>query len=271
MTFEEWLGKDNEIGLSIMNRKYRRNNEDFDQWLDRVSGGDEELRQLIFEKKFLLGGRTMANRGVETHASYFNCYSHGFIEDDFTEIMEAAKNIGLTFKAQGGQGLSLSKLRPKGTPVGKDYASDGIIPFMKLYNEVTAATSQGGARKGALLMSLDIRHREAEEFIRLKSQSGIVEKANLSLEIDDEFMEAVENGTDIHEEREYSGHPVEYDIDAKALFDEICEMAWDWAEPGVLFTDRLRNYNLMQYDEEYQIETTNPCKPISARHSSNAA
>lgn len=113
MTFEEWLGKDNTIGQSIMERKYRRFGESFDEWLDRVSGGDQELRQLIFEKKILLGGRTMANRGIDGHASYFNCYSSGFVEDDFADIMDVAKNIGLTFKAQGGQGVSLSKLRPK--------------------------------------------------------------------------------------------------------------------------------------------------------------
>ncbi|WP_458459285.1 hypothetical protein [Pseudobutyrivibrio sp.] len=265
MTFEKWLGEDNEIGISIMNRKYRRNNESFDEWLYRVSGGDMELQRLIFEKKFLFGGRTMANRGIEGHASYFNCYSYGFVEDDFADIMEAAKKIGLTFKAQGGQGLSLSKLRPKGTPVGKDYASDGIIPFMKLYNEVTAATSQGGARKGALLMSLDVMHKEAPEFIKLKSQPGVVEKANLSLEIDDEFMQYVKdeyvNGQQIMvtEYRDYSGHEVKYQINPRQLFDDICETAWDWAEPGILFTDRLRNYNLMEYDDEYNIETTNPC------------
>lgn len=273
MTFEEWLGEDNAIGLDLMIKKYRRNCENFDQWLDRVSGGDEELRQLIFEKKLLLGGRTMANRGVETHASYFNCYSYGFVDDDFGAIMQCAKDIGMTFKAQGGQGLSLSKLRPKGAPVGKDYASDGIIPFMKLFNEVTAATSQGGARKGALLMSLDAWHKEAKDFITLKSQEGVVEKANLSLEIDDEFMEKV-LGCMEHEakgsmwgpalnskivKRDYSGHKVEYLVTPKDVFDALVDMSWDWADPGVLFTERLRNYNLMQFDDEYNVETVNPC------------
>lgn len=265
MDFKEWLGEDNQIGLDLMEKKYRRNGENFDSWLDRVSGGDEELRQLIFEKKLLLGGRTMANRGVETHASYFNCYSYGFVDDDFGAIMQCAKDIGMTFKAQGGQGLSLSKLRPKGAPVGKDYASDGIIPFMKLFNEVTAATSQGGARKGALLMSLDAWHKEAMDFINLKSQEGVVEKANLSLEIDDEFMLSVmkaydtgHRGTHL-QERNYSGHSVNYVVTPSDVFDALVDMSWDWADPGVLFTERLRNYNLMQFDDEYNVDTTNPC------------
>jgi ribonucleoside-diphosphate reductase alpha chain len=191
--------------------------------------------------------------------------------------MEYAKKIGLTFKAQGGQGLSLSKLRPKGTPIGKDYASDGIVPFMKLYNEVTAATSQGGARKGALLMSLDARHKEALDFIKIKSQEGVVEKANLSLEIDNEFMNAavdeIENGQNVflHENRDYSGHEVQYNVRRTEILHELAQNSWDWGDPAVLYTNRLRNYNLMQYDDEYQIETTNPCKPYTARHSSNTA
>lgn len=265
-TFEEWLGAENPLGMGILERKYRRRGESFKEFLDRLSGGDPELRELIKEKKFLLGGRTMANRGLDTSASYFNCYSYGFVPDDFAEIMEAAKKIGLTFKAQGGQGLSLSKLRPKGTPIGKDYASDGIVPFMKLYNEVTSATSQGGARKGALLMSLDAWHKEAMDFIKIKSQEGVVEKANLSLEIDDEFMKRVEH--DMQDDyiettsvitKNYSGHEVKYEVKPREVFHALAENSWDWADPGVLFTERLRNYNLMQYDDDYVIETTNPC------------
>jgi len=265
MTYEDWLGKDNEIGLSIMMRKYVRGNETFAEWLHRVSGGDGDLARLIFEKKLLFGGRTMANRGTDSHASYFNCYSRGFVEDDYRDIMQAAVDIGMTFKAQGGQGISLTKLRPKGAPIGKDYSSDGIVPFMKIYNEVTAGTSQGGARKGALLLSIDARHKEAETFIRIKSQEGLIEKANLSLEIDDEFMEAVqrfyETGETVilHEKRNYSGHIVEYDVVPIEVFKALVDNCYDWADPAALFVNRLRNYNLMQYDDDYVIETVNPC------------
>lgn len=265
MDFDQWLGKDNEIGRSIMERKYRRFGENWDAWLNRVSGGNEAVAKLIEEKKFLFGGRTMANRGIDEETSYFNCYSKGFVEDDFGEIMSVAKDLGLTFKAQGGQGLSLSKLRPKGTPVGKSYASDGIVPFMKLFNEVTAATSQGGARKGALMISIDARHKEAETFIRIKNQEGVVEKANLSLEIDDEFMgiidEWMKTGSRrlIHEVREYSGHTVEYDVDPVAIFEALADNGYDWGDPAVLYVNRFRNYNLMQHVDDYQIETCNPC------------
>ena len=265
MTVNEWLGKNNTIGLDIWKNKYQWNNETFDEWLDRVSGGDNELKELIAERKIMLGGRTLANRETDNKASFFNCYSSGYVEDDYNNIMETAKNIGLTFKAQGGQGISLTKLRPKGAPIGKEYTSDGIVPFMKIFNEVTAGTSQGGARKGALMLSIDARHKEAETFIRIKSQEGLIEKANLSLEIDDTFMNAVkkyyETGEIItlHEKRNYSGHIVEYDVVPIEIFKALVDNCYDWADPAALFVNRFRNYNLMEFDDDYQIETSNPC------------
>lgn len=134
MTVKDWLGENNQLGQDIWQRKYRHNNESFEEWLDRVSAGDNELRKLIIEKKFLMGGRTLANRGLNNTGSLFNCYSRGYIEDDYYDIMDAAKDIGITFKAQGGQGISLTKLRPKGTPIKSEYYSDGIVPFMKIFN-----------------------------------------------------------------------------------------------------------------------------------------
>ncbi len=265
VTVEQWLGKDNKIGIDIWHKKYQYNNENFEEWLDRVSAGDQELRKLIVEKKFLMGGRTLANRGTDSTGSLFNCYSRGYVEDDYSDIMDAAKDIGVTFKAQGGQGISLTKLRPKGTPIKKEYFSDGIVPFMKIFNEVTDGTSQGGARKGALMLSIDARHKEAETFIKIKSKDGEIEKANLSLEIDDEFMRAVEKYYDVgdvvvlHEKRNYAGHEVEYDVTPINIFNMLVDNCYDWADPACLFVNRFRNYNLMQYDDEYEIETCNPC------------
>ena len=265
MTVKDWLGENNQLGQDIWQRKYRHNNESFEEWLDRVSAGDNELRKLIIEKKFLMGGRTLANRGLNNTGSLFNCYSRGYIEDDYYDIMDAAKDIGITFKAQGGQGISLTKLRPKGTPIKTEYYSDGIVPFMKIFNEVTAGTSQGGARKGALMLSIDARHKEAETFIKIKSKEGEIEKANLSLELDDEFMRAVEKYYDtgevvtLHEKRNYSGHEIEYDVTPIEIFKMLVDNCYDWADPACLFTNKFRNYNLMQFDEDYEIETCNPC------------
>lgn len=265
MTVDQWLGADNEIGAHIWHKKYQHKGETFDQWLDRVSGGRPELRELIESKKFLFGGRTLANRGLHTEGSYFNCYSRGFIQDDYKDIMQAMVDIGLTFKGQGGQGISLSKLRPKGSPIKDEYQSDGIVPFMKMYNEVTVGTSQGGSRKGALMLSLDALHKEADTFIGIKSDQGIIEGANLSLEIDDSFMKAVESYYDrnetvaLHISKDYSGHHVEYDVTPIEVFKHLVQNSYDWGDPACLFVDRFRNYNLMQYDDDYQIETCNPC------------
>lgn len=265
MTVEEWLGKDNKLGIDIWNKKYRHDDESLDEWFDRVSSGDEQLKNYLQQKKILLGGRAMANRGTDTGTGYFNCYSYGYVEDSYKEIMQAAMDIGLTFKGQGGQGISLSKLRPKGTSIGRKFTSDGIIPFMKIFNEVTAGTSQGGARKGALMISLDARHKEALNFIHVKSQEGLIEKANLSLEIDDGFMEAIEHyyqtGEKIilHEKRSYSGHNIEYDVDPVEVFEALVDNCYDWGDPAVLYTQFFRNFNIMEFDDDYQIETANPC------------
>lgn len=267
MTVEEWLGKDNKLGIDIWHKKYQQNNETFDHWLDRISNGNYDAKRLIKEKKFLYGGRTLSNRGVDNDGSLFNCYSRGFVEDNYKDIMQICTDIGLTFKAQGGQGVSLSKIRPKGAPITGNYQSDGIIPFMKIYNEVTAGTQQGGARKGALMISLDARHAEAENFIRIKSELGAIEQANLSLEVDNEFMEAVKSYYNsgmkkepvIHEKREYSGHIIEYDVYPVKIFNALVDNCYDWGDPACLYVDRFRNYNIMEFDDDYQIQTCNPC------------
>lgn len=266
MTVQEWLGKDNKLGIDIWERKYRFNEESFDEFVDRLSNGRQELARLIIQKKFLFGGRTTANRNTGKKASMMNCYSRGFIKDSLDDIMQANTDIAMTFKTQGGQGLSLSKLRPRGCGINHgQFESDGIIPFMELYNRTTESISQGGSRKGALLIGLDIWHKEAEDFIKIKSEEGRIQKANLSLEIDDEFMECVkkyyETGEVItkHIVRDYDGNKVEYDVTPISLYKLMMEKAYDWAEPGCIFTNRFRNYNLMEFCDDYNIEICNPC------------
>lgn len=278
MTVEQWLGKDNTLGIDIWNKKYRYNNESFDEWLDRVSGGDKELRQLILEKKFLFGGRTLSNRGTDKKGSFSNCYSRGFLKDDLDDLMQASKDIALTFKAQGGQGVSLSHLRPKGCGINNgQFTSDGIVPFMEIYNTTTESISQGGSRKGALIMTLDAWHKEAETFIKIKSSEGKIQKANLSLEIDDEFMECVKKYYEVGEvvaktiERNYEGNIVKYEVTPIKLYKLMMETAYDWAEPGCIFTNRFRNYNLMEKIPYYSIESCNPCgeQPLAKNSACN--
>ena len=272
----EWLDK-NQLSYDIWDKKYRYNNETFDQWLDRISGGNNELRRLIESKKFLFGGRALANRGTNKKGSMFNCYSSGYAPDDIEGLMQLNTNLALTYKAQGGQGLSLTKVRPKGTPIGDEFTSDGIVPFMEMFNTTTSSISQGGARKGALMMSIDIRHKEAPTFITIKTNEDKITKANLSLEIDDEFMEAVDKyyqtGEEVvlHEYRWYDNHLVEYDVVPIKLHKLMIKTVYDWGEPGCIFTNRFRNYNLMEFDNDYEIATCNPCgeQPLPKNFSCN--
>jgi len=265
MRVEEWLGKDNQLGIDIWNKKYRYNEESLDEWFDRVAGHDKELIELIKSRKFLFGGRALANRNTKRPGSMFNCYSSGYCGDSVEEIMQLNANIALTYKAQGGQGISLTKIRPQGTKIGTDYTSDGIVPFMEIFNTTTASISQGGARKGALMISIDIRHKEAPRFITIKSNEDKITNANLSLEIDDKFMQGVEDyytrgiTTVMHEVRTYGKHTVEYDVIPIELYKLMVQTVYDWGEPGCIFTGLFRNYNLMEFDDDYEIATCNPC------------
>ena len=277
MEIKEWLGKNNTLGYDIFTKKYLLPNESLEEWFDRVSNGNADLKQALKDKKFLFGGRALANRGSSRSGSMFNCYSSGYAPDDVKGLMELNKNIALTYKSQGGQGLSLSKLRPKGTPIGTEYKSDGIVPFMEIFNTTTASISQGGARKGALMMSIDISHKEAETFITIKNDLDKITKANLSLEIDDKFMTIVSDSykddkyyKDIIK-REYEGHQVEYEICPRQLYELMIQNAYDYAEPGCIFTNQFRNYNLMEFVDGYEIVTSNPCgeQPLPKNFSCN--
>lgn len=258
MTEQEWLNN-NQLSLDIWNNKYKYQDESFEEWLDRVSGNNPEIKRLIKEKKFLFGGRTLANRGVPNSGSFSNCYSIGYVPDSLDGIMDVAYKIAMTFKSQGGQGLSLSKIRPKGSLIAGQYPSDGIVPFMNIFNTVTESISQGGSRKGALMMSIDAWHPEAETFIKIKEDLNKINKANLSVEVDNDFMEHVSlvNSDQLVERKSISGDL--YTVNPTKIFNTICESAWKSAEPGILFVDKLRNYNIMEFVDDYQIETTNPC------------
>ena len=260
----KWLDN-NTLSYTIWNNKYRNDDESFEDWLNRVSGKNEKIKQLIIDKKFLFGGRTLSNRGTNK-GSYNNCYSIGYVPDSLTGILDVNSKIALTYKAQGGQGLSLTKIRHKGAKINNTFTSDGIIPFMEMFNTTTASISQGGSRKGALLMSLDVWHPEILTFISIKSTENKINYANLSVEIDDDFMHYVEfyitTGKRSIVDRVFvtdSGESYPYKVDVMEVFLAICEYAMKYAEPGIIFTNRFRNFNIMEYVDTYNIETCNPC------------
>ena len=262
MTIQEWLNND-QLGIDIWEKKYRYKDETLDEWFDRVSGGDPEIRRLIVEKKFLFGGRTLTNRGTNL-GDYNNCATIGRVKDSLDNIMKTASDIAFAFKASAGEGLSLSDIRPKGAKIKNYFESDGIVPFMEIFNTVTASISQGSHRRGALLMSLDAKHPQITDFITIKSDLQKINNANLSVEVDDEFMEAVDSYYKTGERRilpiknNFKGYH-DYEIVPIDIYKLMMEHAYKYAEPAVLYMNRFKNYNIMEHVTSYNIESCNPC------------
>lgn len=271
MTVQEWLGKDNQIGIDIWTKKYRQDNESFDEWLDRVSGGNQALRQLIIEKKFLFGGRILSNRGMAEKGekgSLSNCYVITPPEDNIESIFDCAKKLARTYSYGGGCGTDLSKLAPKGAKVHNTAKeTSGAVSFMDLYSLVTGLIGQNG-RRGALMLSLSCAHPDLEEFIDIKSDLNKVTKANISIRITNEFMNAVVNNTDytLSFKREATGEVITRIVNARQIFRKIAEANWNYAEPGALFWDRIERWNLLCNTKEFEYAGTNPCaeEPLPA-------
>lgn len=271
MTVQEWLGTENQLGQDIWERKYRYENETFDEWINRVSGGNSEIANLIKEKKFLFGGRILANRGLENKGrkiSLSNCYVIEPPEDNIESIFDCAKKLARTYSYGGGCGVDISKLSPRGAKVNNAAKeTTGSVSFMDLYSMVTGLIGQAG-RRGALMLSLSCEHPDLEEFIGIKSDLDRVTKANISIRITDKFMAAVKNKTPftLSFTRLETGETITKEIDAYEMFHKMCEMNWDYAEPGMLFWDRINNWNLLSCDDEFEYVGTNPCaeEPLPA-------
>ena len=149
MTVEQWLGTGSKLSVDVWHRKYQRNGESFDQWLDRVSGGDAEVRKLIQSKKFLFGGRILSNRGITgTKVTYSNCYVVAPPEDNIESIYDSRKKLARTYSCGGGCGVDLSKLAPAGAKVNNQAEqTTGAVSFMQGYSQTTEEIGQHGRRK----------------------------------------------------------------------------------------------------------------------------
>lgn len=269
MTVEQWLGADNKLGVDIFKRKYQRNGESFDQWLDRVSGGDAEVKQLIQSKKFLFGGRILSNRGITgTKVTYSNCYVVAPPEDNIESIYDSRKKLARTYSYGGGAGVDLSKLAPAGAKVNNQAEqTTGAVSFMQGYSQTTEEIGQHG-RRGALMISLDCHHPDLLEFIDIKAKPDSVTKANISVRVTDDFMQAVEVDGDwvMSFTREETGETITKATKAREIFHKLCENNWNWAEPGILFWDRIKGYSLLSNNEDFEYAGVNPCaeEPLPA-------
>lgn len=261
MTVEQWLGAGNKLGADIFKRKYQRNSESFDQWLDRVSGGDAEVKELIQSKKFLFGGRILSNRGITgTKVTYSNCYVVAPPEDNIESIYDSRKKLARTYSYGGGCGIDLSKLAPAGAKVNNQAEqTTGAVSFMQGYSQTTEEIGQRG-RRGALMISLDCHHPDLLEFIDIKAKPDSVAKANISVRVTDDFMQAVEGDTDwvMSFTREETGETITKTAKARDIFHKLCENNWNWAEPGILFWDRIKGYSLLSNNEDFEYAGVNP-------------
>ena len=271
MTVKEWLGEENQLGIDIWTKKYAAEGEDFDSWITRVSGGNKEIAQYMKEKKFLFGGRILSNRGLDRlgrKVTYSNCYVIEPPKDEIESIFDCAKKLARTYSYGGGCGVDISQLSPKGAKINNAAKeTSGAVSFMELYSLVTALIGQNG-RRGALMISMDCSHPDILEFIELKTDLEKVTKANVSVRIYKDFMESVKKGTDyiLSYEREATGEVIKKRVPARALFKKITDTSWDYAEPGVLFWDRISNWNLLSNTEEFSYAGVNPCaeEPLPA-------
>lgn len=260
MTEQEYLNN-NQLSLDIWHKKYQINNESFEEWLNRVSGNNQHIKKLIIEKKFLFGGRVLAGRGIkENKQTLSNCYVLPMPEDNLESIFEVAKMMARTYSTGGGVGINISKLRPKDAIVHNAAKSTtGPTSFMELYSFVTGLIGQNN-RRGALMISLDCHHPDIEEFINLKTKQGVCEKANISVMVTDDFMEAVMSDKDwVTEFSSPETGTITKTFKARDLLKLLAKRNWEWAEPGILYWDTITQYNLNNNNPDYQLVGTNPC------------
>ena len=271
MQIEEWLGADNQLGIDIWTKKYCHEGETFDQWLDRVSNGNKDIRRMIAEKKFLFGGRILANRGLQhsgLKVTFSNCYVLTPPEDSIESIFETAGKLARTFSYGGGAGIDISKLAPRGARINNTASeTSGAVSFTDLFSMVTGLIGQHG-RRGALMLTISCEHPDLEEFMAVKTDLERVTKANMSIRVSDEFMNCVRDRRSFTQkfDRPESNQKIRKDLNAAEFFEKMCHANWDYGEPGCLYWDRISSWNLLSEFPDYSYAGTNPCaeEPLPA-------
>lgn len=284
----EWLGN-SQLGEDIVSKKYlltkdNGDKETFMEWADRVSGGNEDVKKLFIEQKFIPAGRILSNRGINNigiKSTLSNCYVLS-TDDSIESIYKACSDMARTYSYGGGVGIDISPLRPSGAKVNNSArTTTGAVSFMRTFDVVTGTIGQNG-RRGALMISLSANHPDLPEFINIKANTDQITNANISVRMNNEFMEAVKNDDDyiLHWPCDMSiskkeAVHLEYDkltcvettcgpvymrkVRAKNLFMQIAKNNWDFGEPGVLYWDRIESYNMMSANKKFKYAGVNPC------------
>lgn len=242
---------------------------------------EEAFYRILDGFRFLPGGRILAGAGTARAVTLFNCFVMGTIEDSMDGIFDALKQGALTMQQGGGVGYDFSTLRPAGSLADSSATiASGPVSFMDVWDSMCATVLSTGARRGAMMATLRCDHPDIEQFIEAKRQPGRLRRFNLSVLVSDAFMRAVQEdeawplvfpaaglkGEGPTVLRPWSGYAepvpcrVLRTVPARALWDRIMRSNYEYAEPGVLFVDRINALNNLWYRE--RINATNPCGEI---------
>jgi len=259
---EQDYGPTQPLSEEIHATKYRGKGESFKEAMTRVAEAlkDNEphfnnFRNILYNQRFLPAGRVQSAMGAPRRVTPYNCFVSATIEDSMDGIMEAARRAAETMRLGGGIGYDFSTLRPRNALIRSlDSRSSGPLSFMGIFDAICDTISSAGHRRGAQMGVLRVDHPDIEQFITAKNNKDKLTKFNISVGVTDEFMQAVKEDKDFDlkfEDRVYKT------VSATALWDQILRSTWDWAEPGILFIDRINKKNNLQYCET--IAATNPC------------
>ena len=216
---------------------------------------EEKFYDALEGFKFLPAGRITAGAGTGRQVTLFNCFVMGTIPDDMGGIFEMLKEAALTMQQGGGIGYDFSTIRPKGALVrGVAADASGPLSFMDVWDAMCRTIMSAGSRRGAMMATLRCDHPDIEDFITAKSDAARLRMFNMSVLITDPFMEAVKEDADWH--LVFEGKTFKT-VSARGLWDQIMQATYDYAEPGVIFIDRINNANNLNYCET--IAATNPC------------
>lgn len=220
---------------------------------------EKEFIWLLSDFKFVPGGRILFAAGSDRKSSLLNCYYLPIKDDSIESIYETAKEMARTYSYGGGVGIDISVLRPKGAPVNNSAVkTTGSTSFMELYSLTTATIGQSG-RRGALMITMDVRHPDIYDFVTIKNDKTKVNFANISVKIDDEFMNAVRNNSEFELKFKNEKADVRRKIMASDLWKKIVETAVNTGDPGIIFWDRVKTESPTEYDKRMSVSGTNPC------------
>ena len=216
---------------------------------------EEAFMEALRDHRFLPAGRIVAGAGAARNVTLFNCFVMGAVPDDMGGIFDHLREAALTMQAGGGIGYDFSTLRPRGAPVrGVGADASGPLSFMDVWDAMCRTIMSAGHRRGAMMATLRCDHPDIGEFVAAKRDPGRLRMFNLSVLVTDAFMEAVEKD-DAWELR--FGGVVHSTVGARELWDRIMRATYEYAEPGVIFIDRINRLNNLHYCET--ISATNPC------------